>query len=73
MCGQDTSAFNLGSLGKKHDSRQERASCKSDPPECATTLSLSTETSDQALEEAIKKACENFSVLSSIKDSCKTK
>ena len=73
ICGQDMSAFNLGSLCKKCDSGQERASCQSDPPECAQASSPSTETSDQALEEAIKKARENFAALSSIKNSCKTK
>ena len=72
MRGQDTSIFNLSSLGKKHKNRQERTASKPDSPEYATP-SPSTEASDQALEEAIKKARENFAALSSIKDSCKTK
>ena len=71
-CGQDTSIFNLSSLGKKYENRQERTTPKPDSPEHATP-SQSTETSNQALEEAIKKARENFAALSSIKDSCKIK
>lgn len=71
-CSQDTSIFNLSILGKKYENGQERTTPKPDPLEHATP-SQSTETSDQALEEAMKKAQENFAALSSIKDSCKIK
>ena len=64
--------FNLNSLGKKHENGQEHTTSKPDPQEPAAP-SQSIETSDQALEEAIKKARKNFAALSSIKDSCKIK
>ena len=63
--------FNLGNLGKKKEVGQENTASKLDPQILA--LSQSTETSDQSLEEAIKKARENFAALSSIKDSCNIK
>ena len=70
-CGQDTSMFNLGNLGKKKEDRQENTTSKLDPQVLASCQSI--EMSDQSLEEAIKKARENFAALSSIKDSCKIK
>ena len=71
-CGEDTSMFNLGNLGKKQENGQEHTTSKPDPQVLATS-SQSTETSDQALEETIKKARENLTALSLIKDFCKIK
>ena len=44
-CGQDTSMFNLGNLGKKQENGQENTTSKLDPQVLATS-SQSTETSD---------------------------
>ena len=61
--------FKIGKIKKEKEVGHENTSSRSDPQ--APTSSRSTETSDQSLEEAIKKARENFAALSSIKDSIK--
>ena len=52
MCGQDTSVSNLDRLQKKSDSRQERASYKSGPPENTQVSSLSMEKTFEELNNA---------------------
>ena len=68
-CGQDTSIFKIGKIKEEKEIKHKNTSSRSDPQ--ATASSRQIEMSDQSLEEAIKKARENFAALSSIKDSIK--
>ena len=68
-CGQDTSMFKIGKIKKEKEVGHENTSSRSDPQAPASSRQI--EMSDQSLEEAIKKARENFAALSSIKESTK--
>ena len=73
MCGQDVSAFNW-ICPNKDNNNTHKASYKVGPPEKTfddlnNNSILNPQPSEHNLEEAIKKAHENFAALTSIKDS----
>ena len=61
-CGHDTNIFKMGKVKEEKETKHENTSSRSDPQATAPP-------SNQSLEEAIKKARENFAALSAIKDS----
>ena len=61
-CGHDTSRFKMGKLKDEKEAKIEITSIGSNPEATAPP-------SNQSLEEAIKKARENFAALEAIKDS----
>ena len=61
-CGHDTSVFKMGQVKEEKEAKHEITSQRSNPEATAPP-------SNQSLEEAIKKARENFAALSAIKDS----